>query len=64
MGETIHISENQVGKIRMRIEKPDILLTPEVGDIDIFDFHHADEIIEAGRASVRDHAAEIRDLCS
>lgn len=63
LGDTIHIIENQIGKIRMRIEKPDILLTPEVGDMDIFDFHHAEEIIEAGRASVREHADEIRKLC-
>lgn len=62
LGDTLHIIENQVGKIRMQIEKPDLLLTPEVGDIDIFDFHHAEEIIEAGRASVREHADEIRNL--
>jgi NTE family protein len=64
LGDTIHIVENQVGKIRLKIDKPDILLTPEVGDIDIFDFHHAEEIIEAGRASVRTHADEIRELCA
>ncbi|MDA3872632.1 MAG: hypothetical protein PF795_01560 [Kiritimatiellae bacterium] len=64
LGDTIHIIENQVGKIRLKIEKPDILLTPEVGDMDIFDFHHAEEIIEAGRVAVRDHADEIRELCS
>lgn len=53
MGDTVHIIENQVSKIRLKMDPPDVLLAPEVGDIEILDFHHAEEIMEAGRRCVR-----------
>lgn len=52
LGGTLHIIENQISKIRLKIEKPDFVLTPEVGDIEVLDFHHAKDIIEAGRLCV------------
>lgn len=64
MGDTIHIIENQIGRIRLKIDKPDLMLTPEVGDMEMFDFHHADEIIEAGRRCVRENAEKIRECLS
>lgn len=60
LGDTLHIIENQVGKMRLKLDAPDILLTPEVGDIEVFDFHHAAEIIEAGRTCVRARADDIK----
>lgn len=60
LGYTIHIVENQIGKVRLETESPDILLTPEVGDMEVFDFHHAEEIIEAGRRCVRERASDIK----
>jgi len=60
IGGMIHIVETQVGKMRMEIDPPDVLLAPEVGDMEMFDFHHAEEIIEAGRASVRAASPHLR----
>lgn len=61
MGDTVHIIENQVSKIRLKMDPPDLLLTPEVGDIEILDFHHAEEIIEAGRRCVRENREALAD---
>ncbi len=55
MGYTLHIIENQVGKVRLKIDPPDLLLAPEVGDIEVLDFHHAKDIIEAGRRCVHEN---------
>lgn len=59
MGNTLHIIENQVGKVRLKLTPPDLLLAPEVGDIEVLDFHHADEIIEAGRRCVHENKEKI-----
>lgn len=64
LGDTIHIIENQISKIRLKVDPPDLLLTPETGDIEVFDFHHAAEIIEAGRQSVREQENKIRETLS
>ena len=63
MGGTIHIIENQVGRMRLKLDKPDLLLAPEVGDMEMFDFHHAEELIKAGRNCVRENADKIRACC-
>lgn len=62
MGATIHIIENQVGKVKMKLNPPDVLLTPEVGDIEVLDFHHAEEIIEAGRRCVHENEDKLSAL--
>jgi NTE family protein len=62
MGYTLHIIENQIGKVRLKIDPPDLLLAPEVGDIEVLDFHHAEEIIEAGRRCVRENEDKLKAL--
>lgn len=62
LGDTLHIIENQIGQVRMKLDPPDFCLCPEVGNVEVLDFHHADEIIEAGRASVRKEADTLRKL--
>jgi len=59
MGGTLHIIENQITKVRLKIDTPDFVLAPEVGDIDILDFHHAKIIIEAGRRCVRENKEDL-----
>ncbi|MCC5843092.1 MAG: patatin-like phospholipase family protein [Verrucomicrobia bacterium] len=62
MGFTLHIIENQIGKVRLKIDPPDLLIAPEVGDIEVLDFHHADEIIEAGRRCVHENEDKLKAL--
>jgi NTE family protein len=62
MGGTLHIIENQITKVRLKIDKPDFVLAPEVGDIEVLDFHHAREIIEAGRRCVHENKEELLNL--
>jgi len=61
LGDTLHIVENQVGQVRMKLYPPDICLTPAVGDVDVLDFHHAEQIVQAGRDCVRQRAEELRE---
>ncbi len=63
LGGTIHIVENQVSQVRLKLDPPDFLLTPAVGDAQILDFHHAREIIAAGRASVDQQADALIKRC-
>lgn len=63
IGSTIHIIENQITRIRLKLDPPDLLLAPAVGDIQILDFHHAEDVIEAGRACVKKNARKISALC-
>jgi NTE family protein len=62
LGGTLHIIENQIGQVRMRLDPPDLCLCPGVGDVEVLDFHHAAEIIEAGRVCVRANRDRLHQL--
>lgn len=47
---------------RMAIYPPDLLIQPDLGTIGLFDFHRADEAIEAGRKAVRQVADQLVKL--
>lgn len=47
--------------MRLRINDFDLVLHPDVGDIDIFDFDRLPEIVERGRAAARDRLEQIRE---
>jgi NTE family protein len=46
--QTLKISQEKLAEQSIDLTKPDILIEPAVGDINIFDFHKAKEIIEIG----------------
>lgn len=45
---SINIMETQITRTRLRIDKPDLLIQPKLGNIRFMEFHRADEIIEIG----------------
>lgn len=62
MINTMRIIEMQIGAIRLKHEKPDLLLQPEVGHLEALDFHHSAESLQAGIRVVRDNRQAIEAL--
>ncbi len=48
MQEAINATLDTITQTRLTYEKPDIILSPEVGEIGMFDFHRAEEAIASG----------------
>jgi len=56
---TLRIFENQVTRNRIRLEPPDLLLQPAVGEILTLDFQRAPAMIAAGAAAVDEQLPEL-----
>lgn len=51
IGATISIMQDRIMRSRMVGDPPDVVIDPEVGDLDIWDFHRAEEAQAAGEAA-------------
>jgi NTE family protein len=49
LGNSLGIIESQIASTRLQVDRPDLLIRPNVGDIRFMDFVHAGEMIEEGR---------------
>lgn len=56
---TVDIAVDRAVQAKLAATPPDILLQPDIGTINLFDFHRLEEGIEAGRAAVRRQRDEI-----
>ena len=52
LGESFFITQDFVSRVRLAADPVDVLVTPDVADIGVIEFHRADEAIAAGRAAV------------
>ena len=59
---SINIIQDRITRSRMVGEPPDILITPELADIGLLEFHRAAECIDEGKESVRRVLPEIQRL--
>jgi len=50
---SINIMENQITRIRLQVDKPDLLIQPKLGSIRFMEFHRAEEIIDIGYEEAR-----------
>jgi len=57
-----HLTNIQVERARHRVGGRLFTLKPDIGWMTIFDFHHVQEAIDAGRDAANAHLEEIRDL--
>jgi NTE family protein len=57
--KALRIFENQILRNRLRLEPPDLLLQPAVGDILTLDFQKSADAIAAGAAAVDERLAEL-----
>ena len=49
LGNSLGIIESQIASTRLQVDRPDLLIRPNVGDIRFMDFVQAGEMIEEGR---------------
>jgi NTE family protein len=61
MVSAFDILQDRIMRSRLAGDPPDALVQLKVGDIGMFEFHRADELIALGREAVRKAAAEIRE---
>lgn len=60
--QSVAIMENQINALRLEQDQIDLLLRPELRDINLFEFHRAEAIIKAGETTTREHLPQIREL--
>lgn len=53
MVEAFNIVQDRISRSRLAGDPPDAMISPRIGDIGLFDFHRADELIKAGEAAAR-----------
>jgi NTE family protein len=61
MVSAFDILQDRIMRSRLAGDPPDTLVQLKVGDVGMFEFHRADELIALGREAVRKAAAEIRE---
>jgi NTE family protein len=61
MVNAFDILQDRIMRSRLAGDPPDALVHVKVGDVGMFEFHRADELIALGREAVRKAAAEIKE---
>jgi NTE family protein len=61
MVNAFDILQDRIMRSRLAGDPPDALVHVRVGDVGMFEFHRADELIALGREAVRKAAAEIKE---
>jgi NTE family protein len=61
MVSAFDILQDRIMRSRLAGDPPDALVQVRVGNIGMFEFHRANELIELGREAIRKAAAEIRE---
>ncbi len=60
MTEAFNIVQDRIARSRMAGDPPDAVIAPRVGDMSLFDFHRADEMIARGENAARRQVDEIQ----
>jgi NTE family protein len=60
MTEAFNIVQDRIARSRMAGDPPDAVIAPRVGDMSLFDFHRADEMIARGENAARRQVEEIQ----
>jgi NTE family protein len=68
MVEAFNIVQDRISRSRLAGDPPDMIIQPRMPDCGLFDFHRAEEFIQAGAKAVRrdldDIKREIAARCS
>ncbi|MEB3211133.1 MAG: patatin-like phospholipase family protein [Leptolyngbyaceae bacterium] len=62
LGNSINVMEQRVTEANLSIDKPDILIEPNLLEFGIFDFHQSKAMIHRGYEAVSEALPEIREL--
>jgi len=60
--DAFNIVQDRIARSRLAGDPPDVMITPRLGKLGLFDFHRADDMIAIGREAVRRALDEIREL--
>ena len=63
IGIAMRILESQIAEARFRLEPPDCLIRPELGNVFFMEYHRAPEIEEAGYVAARKALPAILRMC-
>jgi NTE family protein len=61
MIDAFNITQDRISRSRLAGDPPDVMISPRLGKIGLFDFHRADETIEAGYVAARRMLDDIRE---
>jgi NTE family protein len=53
------IFHDRIARARLMGDPPDLLISPDLAGIGVFDFHRAESLIASGEAAVEPHLATI-----
>ena len=62
LASAINIMQIQITRSHFAIEPPDVLITPQMADIELFEFYRAREAIEEGKKAVMESRSELLSL--
>ncbi len=62
MLQSLTIAENTICGLRLKQSPPEVLLEPNLADVQLLEFYKAESIIQAGREIAEKHLPEILDL--
>lgn len=63
MVDAFNIVQDRIARSRLAGDPPDVMISPRLQDVGLFDFHRAEELIERGAQAVERHLDDItRDL--
>jgi NTE family protein len=62
--KSFSIFHDRIARARLMGDPPDLLITPDLGEIGVLDFHRAEEMIARGRAALEPHLKTIERYAS
>jgi len=57
-----HILENRIIQLQLQLEKPNILISPDISDFKMLEFHRANELIAIGEKAAQEMLPQIKKL--
>jgi len=60
MVDAFNIVQDRIARSRLAGDPPDVMITPRLGGIGLFDFHRAEELIQRGEQAVQRDIEDIR----
>lgn len=62
MVDAFNITQDRIARSRLAGDPPDVMISPKLAQVGLFDFHRAAECIELGRQAAERALPDIRDL--
>ncbi len=62
MMQGAYILENRIAQLQLQLEKPDILISPDISDFNMLHFHRAKELIAIGEKAAQEMLPQINEI--